>query len=81
MIESISYDGITPESLVKKQVSQNNLEIKSERNIRKQKLKEANRVERPLPLRPSVVDDYIMGIMNSQGGQSGAAAQIIKDIY
>lgn len=32
-------------------------------------------------MRPSVVDKYIIDVMNSQGGQSGTAAQIIKEIY
>ena len=32
-------------------------------------------------MRPEVVDKYLMSVMNSQGGQSGQAAQIIKEIY
>ena len=32
-------------------------------------------------MRPEVVDKYLMSVMNSQGGQFGQAAQIIKEIY
>lgn len=44
-------------------------------------LKAENKQERPLPLRPEIVDKYINGTLNSQGGQTGLAASIISDVY
>lgn len=32
-------------------------------------------------MRPEIVDKYINCTLNSQGGQSGTAAQIIRDVY
>jgi Ca2+-binding EF-hand superfamily protein len=44
-------------------------------------LKAENKQERPLPLRPEIVDKYINGTLNSQGGQTGLAASIISEVY
>ena len=44
-------------------------------------LKKQNQQERPMPMRPEIVDKYLLAVMNSQGGQTGQAAQIIKEIY
>lgn len=68
---SLGYDGKTLDALLKKQVSQVQFEKESERAKRKSLLKASNKQERPLPMRPEIVDKYLMGVMNSQGGQSG----------
>jgi hypothetical protein len=37
-------------------------------------LKKLNQQERPMPMRPEIVDKYLLAVMNSQGGQTGQAA-------
>ena len=77
----LGYDGKTPDASMQKPTSHYGAELESERVKRKTKLKAENKQERPLPLRPEIVDKYINFTLNSQGGQSGLAASIIAEIY
>jgi hypothetical protein len=77
----LGYDGKTQETDLMQQTSTKDLDQVSERKRYKSKLKAENKQERPVPLRPEVVDKYINYTLNSQGGQSGTAASIIREMY
>lgn len=53
----------------------------SERMARKKKFQEQNRIERPNPMRPKIVEDYLHEVLSKSGGDNGSQARIIKSMY